>query len=100
MRTGLGQRGTGARSRSRLSRPPSPKVLPTERSVQPSRIHIRGLAARTIIGLKPDERHKRQDLSIDLVLDTRGRAGRTDRLSDAVDYKRIKDLVLRHVEAS
>jgi dihydroneopterin aldolase len=39
-------------------------------------------------------------VSIDLALDVVSRAGFTDRLEDAVDYKTLKDAVLRRVRAS
>jgi D-erythro-7,8-dihydroneopterin triphosphate epimerase len=65
---------------------------------EPATILIRGLAARTYIGITADERAKRQDITIDLSLDVTTRAGRTDRIDDAVDYKTIKDAVLDYVE--
>ena len=65
-----------------------------------AQILIRGLSARTIIGLRPEERTKRQDIVLDLVLDVETRAGRTDRIADAVDYKAVKDDVLAYVEGS
>ena len=61
-------------------------------------IVIRGLAARTFIGITADERAKRQDITIDLTLEVTTRAGRTDRIEDAVDYKTVKDAVLDYVE--
>jgi dihydroneopterin aldolase/D-erythro-7,8-dihydroneopterin triphosphate epimerase len=61
-------------------------------------ILIRGLAARTFIGITADERAKRQDITIDLALQVNTRAGRTDRIEDAVDYKTVKDAVLDYVE--
>jgi dihydroneopterin aldolase/D-erythro-7,8-dihydroneopterin triphosphate epimerase len=67
---------------------------------QPARLLIRGLATRAIIGLNPDERRKRQDVRIDLALDVMTHAGRSDRVADAVDYKRVKDAVLEYVEGS
>ena len=84
------------RSRPALARPPPRPPL----DAQPVRIHIRGLGARAIIGVRPGERRKRQDVVLDLSFDTRSRAGRSDRIADAVDYKRVKDAVLAHVERS
>ncbi|HUR26489.1 MAG TPA: dihydroneopterin aldolase [Candidatus Thermoplasmatota archaeon] len=65
---------------------------------EPATLVIRGLAARTYIGVTPAERTKRQDVLIDLTLDVTTRAGRTDRIGDAVDYKTIKEAVLDYVE--
>jgi FolB domain-containing protein len=64
------------------------------------RIHIRGLSARAIIGVRPRERIRRQRVSLDITMDVLTRAGGTDRLADAVDYVRIKDAALRHIEGS
>lgn len=88
----------GAVARPRPRRPragrPSP-ALP-----EPMRIHIRGLSARAIIGARPRERLRRQRVSLDITLDVLTRAGGTDRLADGVDYVRVKDAVVRHVEGS
>lgn len=64
------------------------------------RIHIRGLAARAIVGVNPDERQAMQDLVVDLELTYRNQAGRSDRLVDATDYKVVKRRVLEFVEES
>jgi D-erythro-7,8-dihydroneopterin triphosphate epimerase len=69
-------------------------------AARPATILVRGLSARTIIGVRPEERAKRQDVVIDLALDVATRAGSTDRLEDAVDYKAVKDQVLAYVEGS
>ncbi len=64
-------------------------------------IHIRDLALRCIIGVFPEERRARQDvvLNITLETDTR-RAAATDALEHAVDYKTIKQRVIELVEQS
>jgi D-erythro-7,8-dihydroneopterin triphosphate epimerase len=67
-------------------------------AAEPATIIVRGLAARAVIGITPEERAKRQDVLIDLTLDVLTTAGRSDRIEDAVDYKAVKDAVLRHVE--
>lgn len=65
------------------------------------RIHIRDLALRCIIGLYPEEREKKQDVLINISLETDLRAaGQSDELSDSVDYKAIKVNVLEFVETS
>ena len=65
------------------------------------KIYIRDLACRCIVGLNPDERANKQDVTINIVLyaDLRP-AGLSDDIEDTVDYKCIKKNVLRVVEAS
>jgi len=65
------------------------------------RIHIRDLQARCIVGVRPEERRKKQDVVIDLTLhaDLR-RPGASDDLRDTVDYKAVKEEVLSMVEDS
>jgi D-erythro-7,8-dihydroneopterin triphosphate epimerase len=90
-------------TRVHLTRPGRPRAragAAPAQGAQPARILVRGLTARTIIGFRPDERRKRQDVTIDLDLLVLTEAGRTDRIDDATDYKRIKDEVLHHVETS
>lgn len=65
------------------------------------RIYIRDLALRCIIGIYPEEREKKQDIVINVVMDSDlRRAGETDRIEDAVDYKVIKLKIVEMVEAS
>jgi D-erythro-7,8-dihydroneopterin triphosphate epimerase len=64
-------------------------------------ILVRDLAARCVIGDNADERRARQDVVLQLRLGYEGlQAGRTDRLSDALDYRALKKRVVTHVEAS
>ena len=65
------------------------------------KIHIRDLLVRCIIGIYPEEREKRQEILINMTLyaDLR-QAGRTDRIEDTVDYKRVKQSVLAMAESS
>ncbi len=64
-------------------------------------ILIRELAARCIIGLKPDERVEKQDVVVSLALSADlSRAGKSDVLGDSVDYKAIKKRVLAIIEES
>ena len=67
----------------------------------PDRIHIRGLQARCVVGVEPDERRKKQDVVIHITLhaDLR-RPCATDDLRDTVDYKTVRDQVLAMVEGS
>lgn len=65
------------------------------------RILIRDLALRCIIGLCPEEREKKQDVIINVVMATDLRAaGTSDDLNDTVDYKTIKLDILGFVENS
>ena len=65
------------------------------------RIFIRDLALRCIIGLYPEERKNKQDVIINVVMDTDLRAaGKSDSLNDTVDYKAIKLAILDFVENS
>ena len=64
-------------------------------------IHLRDLAVRCIIGIFPEERREKQDVIINITLECDCRpAARSDRIEDAVDYKRIKRSVLKMVELS
>lgn len=65
------------------------------------RILIRDLCARCIVGINADERREKQDVLINLVLFADlSRAGRTDCIEDAADYRAIKKRVLAAVEVS
>jgi len=65
------------------------------------RIYIRDLALRCIIGLYPEERKNKQDVIINIVLETDLRAaGKSDSLNDTVDYKAIKLAILDFTENS
>lgn len=65
------------------------------------RIHIRDLAIRCIIGIYPEERETKQDVLINVTMETDLRAaGQSDAIEDTVDYKAIKRRILDAVEAS
>jgi len=65
------------------------------------KIYIRDLALRCIIGLYPEERKNKQDVIINILLETDLRAaGKSDSLTDTVDYKAIKLAILDFVETS
>jgi len=65
------------------------------------KIYIRDLALRCIIGLYPDERKNKQDIIINVAMETDLRAaGKSDALEDTVDYKTIKLAILEFVEES
>jgi 2-amino-4-hydroxy-6-hydroxymethyldihydropteridine diphosphokinase len=64
-------------------------------------IYIKDLLLRTIIGINPEEREKRQDVLINIILhaDTRP-AGASDDIEDAVNYRTVTKRVIRRVEDS
>ena len=65
------------------------------------KIYIRDLALRCIIGLYPAERKNKQDVIINVTMETDLRAaGKSDNLNDTVDYKAIKLAILDFVENS
>lgn len=65
------------------------------------RIEIHDLLVRCIVGINPEERVKKQDVIINLILfaDLR-QAGRSDDIDDAINYKTLTKRVLDHVEES
>lgn len=64
-------------------------------------IEIKDLLVRTIIGINPEERENRQDVLINLKfeVDIR-RAGASDAIADAVNYRTICKRVIEFVENS
>ena len=65
------------------------------------KIYIRDLMLRCIIGIYPHERKAKQDVIINMVLEgDLTRAGRTDKIEDTINYKTIKNNVIRLVEKS
>ena len=65
------------------------------------KIIIKDLLVRSIIGINPDERIKKQDILISMILfsDIR-QAAQSDDIGDAVNYKAITKRVIEHVEES
>jgi FolB domain-containing protein len=65
------------------------------------KIIVKDLLLRGIIGINPDEREKKQDILINIVLyaDIR-RAAASDAIEDAVNYKAVVKRVIEHVESS
>lgn len=65
------------------------------------KIYIRDLAVRCIVGIHPEEREKKQDIIINVVMHADlSKACTTDLVEDTVDYKRITKQVLAAVEPS
>ncbi|MBN2352049.1 MAG: dihydroneopterin aldolase [Spirochaetales bacterium] len=64
-------------------------------------VFIRDLLVRCIVGIRPEEREKPQDvvINIDLYTDT-SRAAASDDISDALDYSTLKKKVIALAEAS
>lgn len=64
-------------------------------------VHIKELLVRTIIGINPEERVKRQDVLINITMfaDLRPAAA-SDDIADAVNYKTIAKQVIEMVETS
>jgi FolB domain-containing protein len=65
------------------------------------KIYIKDLLVRSIIGINPEERIKKQDILINIILfaDIR-QAAQSDDIADAVNYKAITKRVIDHVENS
>jgi FolB domain-containing protein len=64
-------------------------------------IRIKDLRLRCIVGVYPEERREKQDVVIQVRMETDlGAASRSDALADTVDYKAIKKRIVSMVEAS
>ena len=64
-------------------------------------VRIKDLALRCIVGVFPEERKEKQDVVIQVRMETDlGPASRSDDLADTVDYKAIKKRIVSEVEAS
>ena len=65
------------------------------------RIEIKDLLVRGIVGLNEDERRKRQDILVNLVLVCDVRTpGATDNIEGACNYRTVSKSIIRMVEAS
>ncbi len=64
-------------------------------------VYIRGLRARTIVGIFEWERRLPQEIVLDIEMSTDIRpAAKSDAIEDALDYKAVAKAVVAHVEAS
>ena len=64
-------------------------------------ILIRKLQARCIIGIRGWERRRKQKVRLDVAFAADlAPAAASDRITDSVDYKQVKDRILGHVESS
>ncbi len=65
------------------------------------KIYIRDLHMRCIVGIFEEERHRKQDVVVNVTLHANLRkAGQSDRIEDTVDYKAIKRRIVELVEQS
>ena len=64
-------------------------------------IFIKNLLVRGILGIKPEEREKQQDIVVNLDLEADlSLAGRSDAIEDAVNYRSVTKEVIALVENS
>lgn len=65
------------------------------------KIHIRDLSLRAIIGTYPEERNLKQDVLFNIELRCElSKAGKSDKLEETVNYKEVKQKIIKHVEQS
>ena len=63
-------------------------------------IQVKDLLLRTIVGIKKDEREKKQDVVINLTLYTDHSAAISDELEDTINYRSVTKAVIELVENS
>jgi FolB domain-containing protein len=64
-------------------------------------ILIEELLLRCIVGINEDERENKQDVVINLTLSAdMSRAGESDNIDDAVNYRSVTKRIIEHVEGS
>ncbi len=65
------------------------------------KIIIKNLLLRGILGINPEERVKRQDILINVILFTNiKKVAASDDADYAINYKTVKSKIIEHVEAS
>ncbi len=65
------------------------------------KVIVKDLLIRGIIGINPDERVKKQDILVNLIIYTDiSRAAETDDIADTTNYKDISKRIIDFVEAS
>ena len=63
------------------------------------KIYVRDLLVRCIVGIDDWEKKKQQDVLINLVLYADlGKAGKSDKIEDTIDYKKLKNTIVTAVE--
>jgi D-erythro-7,8-dihydroneopterin triphosphate epimerase len=66
-----------------------------------SKINIKNLRLRCILGIFDFERTNKQDIILNYEIDFDGtKAAQSDHINDTVDYKKINKAIIEHVEAS
>jgi D-erythro-7,8-dihydroneopterin triphosphate epimerase len=96
-----GVRDQASETGSRGSADPRPLTSDTLQGSALDRVFIRDLAIRCIVGVDEEERREKQDVLIQITMQTDlRRAGRTDALEDTVDYRALKKRIIRRVEES
>ena len=64
-------------------------------------IKIKNLKLRAIVGINSWERHTKQNIIINVMIDyDAALAAKTDRIEDTIDYKTIKKNIIKEVEHS
>lgn len=65
------------------------------------KLYIRDLLLRCIIGIFPEEREKKQDVLINVVMSVDlTRAGQSDDMQDTVNYKSVTKAIIAAIEPS
>ena len=68
---------------------------------EPDKIYIKDLLLRCIIGINDEERVNKQDIVINITMEADLRkAGESDNIDDTVNYKKIKQDIIKLVENS
>jgi FolB domain-containing protein len=63
------------------------------------KVIVKDLLVRGILGINPEERVKKQDILVNLIMYADvNRAAETDDIADAVNYKSISKRVIQHIE--
>ncbi len=64
-------------------------------------VFIRDLLVRCVIGIFPEERDKKQDVLINVTMETDLQdACKSDAIADSIDYKKVKQEIVNVVETS
>ena len=67
----------------------------------PDKVFIKNLTARGIIGINDWEREKPQEILINIVIITDlARAGKSDDITDSVNYRTVAKKAIRHAETA
>lgn len=63
------------------------------------KVIVKNLLVRGILGINPEERIKKQDILVNLIMYADvNRAAESDDIADAVNYKSISKRVIQHIE--